>query len=249
VGRLSARVKRIAAALCALALAACAATTGEPTAIQRTWDNAPVYLPGQVTATSVSRIPTDTRRPVLIYLHGCTGLAADAPRWGETMRNLGFIVIQPDSFARPGRRPNCDPRSNTTGYFPGVRELRDEEVRFAVAQAQKAPWADPDRIFVLGHSEGGFVAMRSVVPGVRATIVSGYYCAIPSIPHPNAHPLLILEWQTDPWNRRGTSCEGFTRNRSATTFVRIQGNGHSTATSAEALAAVRGFVQAQLARP
>lgn len=233
----------IVAGLLAFGVGGCASGPGDRSALELTWTRAPVYLPGRVAATSVDALPAGRRYPVLIYIHGCTGLVADGPRWGAFFRDLGFVVVEPDSFARPGRRANCDPRTFTGGLATGTREQRDEEVRYAVERARSAPWADPDRIVVMGHSEGGLTAMRSVVPGVRGTIVSGHYCPfVRGIAHPVAHPLLILEWQTDPWNRNGNTCEYFASGRPATTFLRLLGRGHSTSQASEALAAVRVFV-------
>ncbi|MEO7404364.1 MAG: hypothetical protein ABIU95_11910 [Burkholderiales bacterium] len=236
-------------ALCSLAtlVAACATLPeGVPDA-ERPWLRARVYVPGRLLATTPDAVVAERRMPVLVYLHGCTGLTAHDTHWAGYFKDLGFIVVQPDSFARVGRKPNCDPRTNTTGLYPGSNQLRAAELLDAVARVRSAAWADRDTVFVMGHSEGGFTAMREVVSGVRGTIVSGHYCPNPSsrisIPHPTADRLLILEWQTDPWNRLGTTCQTHLAGRTATTFVRLPGGGHGTAESRTAREAVRAFVR------
>jgi dienelactone hydrolase len=222
---------------------------GEVPDVQRTWDGAKVYLPGRLLATSVESVPADRRWPVVVYLHGCTGLTQHDFHWANTLKGLGFVVVQPDSFARANRKPNCDPRTYQLGAFPQAAEMRDEEVRYAVERAKSAPWADPARVFVMGHSEGGRTAMTNVVSGVRGTIISGWGCTSArrqwnGIPHPSAHPTLIFEYESDPWYaRRGGSCKNHLNGRSATTHVVLGPSGHGSVESPLARAAAEDFLR------
>jgi hypothetical protein len=49
-----------------------------------------------------------------------------------------------------------------------TRQAYVDDVLAAVAAAKKDPHVDPDRIYLLGHSEGGELAMGAVLAGARA---------------------------------------------------------------------------------
>ena len=79
--------------------------------VEKSWEDAVVYVPGKTFTTSVNKISVDKPMPVVIYLHGCAGInrTHDAS-WASLLTGQGFIVVMPDSMARPGRIPNCDPK-------------------------------------------------------------------------------------------------------------------------------------------
>lgn len=244
----------LAAALSA-SLVAC--TSGPPRGVgvpevQHTWDHARVYAPGRFLATVPAQLQASGRMPVVVYLHGCTGLTPHDAYWARTLITQGVIVIQPDSFARTDRRANCDPATHRVGLFPPASAMRDEELRFALERLRSVPWADPQRIIVMGHSEGGRAAMANVAPNVRGTIVSGWGCTSSNwrwngIPHPAEHPLLILEHDHDPWYaKRGGRCKDHLAGRSATKYVALGGSGHNSAHSEQAREAALAFVGAVL---
>ncbi len=183
--------------------------------------------------------------PVVVFMHGCTGIwTSDTPAWVSFLASHGYAVVAPDSFARPGRLSNCDPRTLTTGRVPDVQRLRYEEIAYALARVRELPWADRDRVFLMGHSEGGVAASLWDRPGFRGVIVSGWPCRARS-PHlsglwtPRGVPVLSIGWAMDPWYRGPGSCQG-TRAQ----VVTLQGIGHATSSSPEAQRAVLAFLDA-----
>ena len=42
--------------------------------IEKSWEDAVVFLPGKTFSTSASKVNLDKRYPVVIYLHGCAGI-------------------------------------------------------------------------------------------------------------------------------------------------------------------------------
>lgn len=240
-----------ALAAAALLLVACASEPpldGTVPDVQHTWDHARVHLPGRMFATTPGQVQLAQRVPVVVYLHGCTGLTLHDRQWAQTLAAQGMIVLQPDSFARSGRLANCDPATRRVGLYPTAARMRDEELRFALERLQHTTWADPARLFVMGHSEGGRAAMTNVLPGVRGTIVSGWGCRSSNtrwngIPHPVEHPLLILEHDNDPWYvGRGGQCKDYLEGRVTTRHVTLGSGGHNSVQSEAARAAVAEFL-------
>ena len=175
-------IPHVSSVVLLLAFSANAATAFAQTAenladnVSRSWNEATVLVPGRFFATSPHRVrvAVDKPLPVVIYMHGCTGITADHDlRWGQFIKALGFIVVLPDSMKRPGRRQNCDPKAKRGGAFPQVFAMRQEEIRYAVEQLKSSPWADSKNVFLMGHSEGGNAAAQSKLGGLRGVIISG----------------------------------------------------------------------------
>ena len=83
-----------------------------------TWEKADVFVPGRFLTTTPNKVKVDKPLPVVIYLHGCTGIADHDKRWGGFIKGLGYIAVLPDSMARPGRIPNCDPKKKRAWCLP-----------------------------------------------------------------------------------------------------------------------------------
>jgi dienelactone hydrolase len=219
--------------------------------LKQSWIKAVVYEPDSIFSKSIDFLNQPSKYPVLIYLHGCTGLNDDSREWARTIKNLGFIVVQPDSFAIPGRRSNCDPthqRRQTLEGFDSFK-LRNQELRYARNELLKLSWLDKNKIYLMGHSEGGMTVSRTPVEGFRAVIASGYWCNKRlEIKHGDA-PFLFLNWEDDPWfrdraeNRNPKLCERLAKIRGVSEQVLLPGQGHATSLSAEAKLAVKKFLQ------
>jgi dienelactone hydrolase len=246
-------------ALLAAAAAACAQTAeNRADNVARSWDAATVLVPGQLFATSPHRVTVDKPLPVVIFMHGCTGITGNHDlRWGHYLKGLGFITVLPDSMARPGRRSNCDPRAKRLGFFPQAHAMRQEEIRYAVEQIRKSSWADAGNVFLMGHSEGGSAAARNRLGGFRGVIISAWSCTHARNPGfdgifaPPDTPVLTLEWSHDPW-RVGTPAEGSCANRFGkrknARQVLFSGGEHDTYHQSEAREAVAQFLKEHLAR-
>ena len=82
--------------------------------VEKSYDNAHVYVPGNFFKTSPSNIDVKRKYPVVIYLHGCTGITTQDYQWAKFVSDLGYIVVQPDSLARPNTKVICDPKTTTS---------------------------------------------------------------------------------------------------------------------------------------
>jgi dienelactone hydrolase len=223
----------------------------QPNNLKNSWINATVYEPNSFFPKSIDFLDKPSEFPVLIYLHGCAGLNDDAREWARAIKSLGFIVIQPDSFAIPGRRSNCDPKNHQAQVIEGFDSfrLRNAELRQAREELHKLKWLDRQKIFLMGHSEGGMTVSRTPVDGFRAVIASGYWCHERlEIKHGSA-PFLFLNWESDPWfraranNRNPSICQQHADQRQNTKQIIISGEGHATSGSSEARKAVQEFLR------
>lgn len=122
--------------------------------VAMSWEKAEVFVPGSFFKTTPNKVTVNKPLPVVIYLHGCTGIESNHDaRWGDFIKGLGYIAVLPDSMARTGRKPNCDPRTKRGGAFPQAHAMRMEELRYALEQVKKSAWADPDNVFLMGTAK------------------------------------------------------------------------------------------------
>jgi dienelactone hydrolase len=106
------------------------------------------------------------RRAAVVFLHGCGGLFSGStgqmqPRevdWAERLVAQGYVVLAVDSFSPRGIKEMCSPRSFQTSVY--TERPRDAYGALRYLQAQ--PFVRPDRIAVMGWSQGGGVIMLSV---------------------------------------------------------------------------------------
>ncbi len=226
--------------------------------VQKSWDGAEVFVPGKTLSTTPNRVAVDRPSPVVIYLHGCTGIERESDvRWARFIQENGFIAVLPNSMARTGRKPNCDPKTKKSGLFPQAPAMRQEEIRFAVEQLKKCRWADNRNIFLMGHDEGGVAAARTRLDGFRGIIISGWHCTFRGRPDfdgifaPLDTPLLTLEWSRDAWyagTPRDGSCASKFGERKKARQVMLNGSWHNTSWEHEARDAVAQFLKENLAQ-
>ena len=179
------------------------------------WANGHAFLPGEPTPTSLKNIKNEKKLPVVIYLHGCTGVYPPHDfEWAKEISKNGFIVIIPDSMARENRKSNCDPRvKGGTNAFPMAYKYRQEEITYAFDQLLLSAWADERNLFLMGHSEGGIATAQSKHVGFKGKIISAWTCtqknnpSFGSIQSPKEVPLLAVAYLDDAW-RKGKPTEG-----------------------------------------
>jgi hypothetical protein len=222
-----------------------------------TWEKAEVFVPGSFFKKTPNKVTVNKPLPVVIYLHGCTGIDPDHDaRWGDFIKGLGYIAVLPDSMARPGRKSNCDPKIKRGGAFPQANVMRLQETSYALEQVKKSTWADTNNIFLMGHSEGGQASARNKLPDFRGIIISGWTCTDKARPGfdgifaPLDTPILTLEWDHDAW-REGTPQQGSCANkfgeRKKARQVLFSGTNHTTYPKEEARDAVAQFLKENLA--
>jgi dienelactone hydrolase len=221
--------------------------------VKKSWDAARVYVPGTRSHTTPDKIKVEKPLPVVIYIHGCTGLTNESYSWGEYIKELGAIAFLPDSFAWRSES-NCDPKTKKSGAFLKAHAMRQEEIRFALEQVKMSPWADANNVFLMGHSEGGVAAARTRLAGFSGIIISGWRCTHTKNPGfdgifaPLETPVLTLEWARDDWQNDATkgSCSDKFGERKNARQVIFPGNGHNVYEQSGAREAVAQFLKENL---
>ncbi len=222
--------------------------------VHKSWDSAIVLLPNTAQRVKTSEIKINKKVPVLIYLHGCTGIHPnhDLYGWAEYIAGLGVLVILPDSFARDGRVANCDTTfKRRSGKFPNAYKYRQEEIGYAIAQLKSLPWFDDKNFFLMGHSEGGSATAESTYPDFTGIIISGWTCTDTTgfyksgISSPKHVPILAIADINDPW-RVGSAVYGRCKNWDSgrnLTQIDLSAGGHETYYDLQAREAVLNFLK------
>ena len=87
--------------------------------VAMSWEKAQVFVPGMFFKTTPNEVTGNKPLPVVIYLHGCTGIDPNHDvRWGEFIKGLGYIAVLPDSMARPGRKPQLRSKNKDNRRLP-----------------------------------------------------------------------------------------------------------------------------------
>ncbi len=218
--------------------------------VRKSWDAARVYLPGNKKYTTPDKVVVEKPLPVVIYIHGCTGFTSESFSWGDYIKDLGYIAVLPDSFARRSES-NCDPKTKKGGTFPKAHAMRLEEISYAFEQVKNSPWADAQNVFLMGHSEGGIAAARTRLEGFSGIIISGWRCTntknagFDGIFAPIETPVLTLEWNRDDWQNDTNkgSCTNKFGERKKAHQVLFPGNGHNVYEQRAAREAVTLFLK------
>jgi len=100
------------------------------------------------------------QHPAVIFLHGCGGLflgssGAIEPGesdWARELTRRGYAVLMVDSFAPRGRGAMCSPQAFDIELY---RSKRPRDAYGALLFLQAQPFVRPDRIAVMGWSQGG----------------------------------------------------------------------------------------------
>jgi dienelactone hydrolase len=175
------------------------------------------------------RPPGDDPRPALVFLHGCGGLFGRTNtllsrdlRWASDMNQLGYVVLMVDSFRPRQHGEMC----SQTGFDLHLYLRRPLDAYGALAYLQAQPFVRPDRVGMIGWSEGGGVVLFSIRAAslgrpanwpadrdFRAAVA--FYPAScnernHSKPWTSAVPFLILTGADDVWTP-AAPCQEFAR--------------------------------------
>lgn len=212
--------------------------------VEKSWEKAAVFIPGSIFQKSISSLKLDKKYPVLIYLHGCSGITRHNDlRWGQFASEQGFIAILPDSLARPGRISNCDPRTHSPTFkFPMAEPFREQEIAYAMLELKKLPWVDTDNIFFMGHSEGANALAKTKIMGSQGIILSSGYC-FTGISFEQGVPGLVITFSDDPWHKGAKSRCSTGRVDGSLITVDFDGSGHDTYDLLKARDAVVAFLR------
>lgn len=220
-----------------------------PEDVHKSWDNAHVYVPGKFFRQSTNEISVERPLPVVIYLHGCGGIQKTEGLWGNFFKGAGYIAILPDSFAR-NRPPSCDASTTRKALWPGATAFRTDELAYAYQKVRAAAWADQSSIFLMGHSQGGYLAATSQLQQRYAgVVISGWRCASTETRWRGLHmppetPVLVLNHVTDPWyaQENDRKCSEYFEGRPHTQELLLPGHDHATY-DPPALDAIRTFLE------
>jgi polyhydroxybutyrate depolymerase len=104
-----------------------------------------------------------SKLPLLVFLHGLGGSGADLVeglRLDEMAEALGFAFLAPEGMTdRSGRR-----FWNATDSCCNFDRLEVDHVQLLrqwITQAIQSPRVDPERVYIVGFSNGGFMAYRA----------------------------------------------------------------------------------------
>lgn len=187
----------------------------DPAEIARSWDAAIVRIPtgsGQSKLSSIAALGDDidpTRTyPVVIYLHGCSGVWQGTKDRIKFYADNGFLVIAPASFARLKYPKSCDVATNRGGLYRGTLAMRQKDAGYAIEMARKMPFVDESKIVLAGLSQGAITAATfqagNAGQKTSARVVEGWTCNAgwPEYKGVNAgadEPVLTLVAKNDPW--------------------------------------------------
>jgi dienelactone hydrolase len=135
--------------------------------------------------------------PAVVVLPGCTGISGHYTTIADRLRQWGYVAVMVDSLGPRGLSSMC-------GYFfPG--QMTDA---FAALQyLSRVSFVDPERVAVLGYSQGGISALMAVADisitqsferKFRAAIAYYPLCSIPAATM--TAPTLILIGEADDWS-------------------------------------------------
>ena len=130
--------------------------------------------------------------PVIVYLHGCTGQEMDTWNVGQRYAKQGYVVISPDSFDRPNRKPTCGKKAYEND--PTMRH-RKEELRYTRTKLQDKKWVRQSHVYMMGHSEGAAAVFWASGTHFRARIALSVSCGgvySGTIRGPRTQPALAL---------------------------------------------------------
>jgi dienelactone hydrolase len=154
--------------------------------------------------------------PAVVFLHGCGGLmvrgaiASREKQWAAALNAGGITVLMVDSFTPRGVKQMCAP----TTFQQTVYAARTYDAYAALLYLQMQPDVTPDRIALMGWSEGGGVLLDTIrarstarppyLPEGDFRSAVGFYPARcnphrQSLPWVSAVPLLVLIGDGDVW--------------------------------------------------
>lgn len=176
--------------------------------------------------------------PVVVYLHGCTGIADEDRDLMRALAKAGYVVVAPDSMARKFRPLQCSSWYKEGGYNLFVFDFRQAEINFALQQMVASKWADWDNLFLVGVSEGGLAAAHFRGDVFRARVITQWTCHgstwVRGIDGPEDTPVLAIVRHDDPWydkdgSQQAGDCGAYfgPKRPGSRSVVLEKGHGHS----------------------
>ncbi len=179
------------------------------------------------TEAAAEHVKAGAKAPAVLFLHGCSGLIRGGIGYRIMLVTEGYVVFEPDAFARPGY--SCDTSSIAN---------RREEVAYALGQIRALPWVDHDRIILMGFSQGGKTVGSWEEPGFAAHVILD---APATARAPANVPVLAIAGAEDSY---ANSSSYKTKSRAgASNSILIAGADHGIFHLPEAKEAIRNFLR------
>jgi dienelactone hydrolase len=94
--------------------------------------------------------------PLVVLIHGCSGVAANIPLWQDFLRRNGYATLVIDSFRPRGVTEIC------TDFTRVLYGERVQDAYAALRRAASEPGIDAGRIALMGFSHGAGVVLDAV---------------------------------------------------------------------------------------
>jgi len=198
----------------------------DPAQVAKTWENGFVFVPGAMigrytygrmsmpsVAARLAALPADVRYPLIVFLHDAGGVTGTVNRLLKSLESENFAVVLPDSYARQGRRTDCEGKPwnpENCAMAPDIYLARRAELLYAVEAARHLPWVDQQNVFLAGFGEGAIaVALWGGEVEVSGYIVANWTCTAPAelswadgLRIPGDRPVLALATRGHRWAGR-----------------------------------------------
>lgn len=153
------------------------------------------------------------RHPAVVLMHGCSGWLGGARQalhqHAAFLRSNGFVVLNLDSF---GPRGLGDGRvCESLDLLADARRYRTNDAFDALRHLRSLDYVDPARVYLMGQSNGGSVALIAAAAGAarafgmpeggfRAVVAYYPWCGAVGTTRPSFEaPLLVLAGARDDW--------------------------------------------------
>ncbi len=152
----------------------------------------------------------DKSKPVVVHLHGCSGIGRDEWEIKSFYTGLGFNFVLTNFLNRGDASVSC---TVSNGHLTYLGNLQTRLPARAKELVHHIDWLRANgfgKIIVTGHSEGGMI-MQVFRTSVEAVIIHSMACIPTPKPPPKENRYLQLVSTNDPLldPRRGTyPCEG-----------------------------------------
>jgi dienelactone hydrolase len=137
--------------------------------------------------------------PAVVLLHGCGGFPeALDQEWGVKIVAWGYVTLTVDSFGPRNLKNTCGRGASAadTAFDPY------QALKFLVKQQ----FVDPQRVMVVGFSQGGWLSLSAVERGPieqlaenKFVAAAAFYPICRAIKGPMTVPTLILTGENDGW--------------------------------------------------
>jgi len=147
------------------------------------------------TKVANGHIKSGAKVPAVLMMHGCSGIIRTPAAYRVLLLELGFAVIEPDSYARPGHSCRHDRLS-----------VRTADLAHAYKMMRELSWIDQDRVVLMGISQGGAAVAIWEKPGFAAHIILANNCNGKQPGAPTGTPVLAVVGEKDA-HYQGSSCQ------------------------------------------